>query len=850
MRVTLKEIADRKGVTWHAIRKRKAKESWQACGTRLVNHKPTEEFETDSLPGDLKALFINPDSQDAADGGETQPPYRPSAASSSDQEQSRDLPPGQHASMQAQLLPGPQLPTVQLTSVEIVSTKTGEVLNSCPAIQPLSYEEIESEIYAAAPEWAKRQADKYLRIVQATSGLKGAALRQFITEWNGQNPDLKTSYDSVLEARKKYAEQGITGLLAKYGHSAGITKVQDEHFNYFKTAYLKEGAPSVKSCWTRTLGYARSLDPQLRLEVFPSPSAFFRRIECEIPKSSIYMARFGLEAWNRKFAAHIDRDYSQLKPGEVIVSDHAQVDVAVMLPNGRVCFPWVTAWRCFKTSKWLSWIHHPEPPNSDFIFQSFYYAVKEYGLPCDVYIDNGRDYKSRDFAGGKKRGRVAVDEKKATTMLSLLGITPHFALPYNAQTKPIERDFLRNKEWFSKHMPGYRGGNVTERPDVLDEEIKRGRILPYDEYVKHMDVYITTISNRMSSSGGKVLQGRCPDEAWDAERTEMRKVGADALKLFCQRASREVIIGRNGVRDSELQVTYWGEFMYALKGTKVYLRRDVRAYQTAWVFDASNDEFLGKAELVGAIPALAKTDIEKAELRAALAQKNRDRKIVKAYLDKGTSYVPSETVEHLAAGVAAVNQARGYEATGKKKIKIVRLANTTMDKVIRQDREMQKTGTYDDIVEYSELGIDSRPTRPEKPLILYEGEAEGLEEQYQKDLAQYKADIQAYNAAVEKSIISAGPLLMDLDRQTVRAEGMVVDLLPMEFRLLRLLMENRGKVFGRVEIKDAIWRGGMSMELRVIDVHITRLRTKLQKVGAERYILTKRGSGYLFSEED
>lgn len=91
---------------------------------------------------------------------------------------------------------------------------------------------------------------------------------------------------------------------------------------------------------------------------------------------------------------------------------------------------------------------------------------------------------------------------------------------------------------------------------------------------------------------------------------------------------------------------------------------------------------------------------------------------------------------------------------------------------------------------------------------------------------------------------------MDLDRQTVRAEGVVVDLLPMEFRLLRVLMSNRGKVFSRAEIKDAIWRGGESMELRAIDVHIRRLRAALEKVGAERYILTKHGSGYFFSEED
>ena len=52
-------------------------------------------------------------------------------------------------------------------------------------------------------------------------------------------------------------------------------------------------------------------------------------------------------------------------------------------------------------------------------------------------------------------------------MLDELNVKVHFALPYNAQTKPIERDFLKIKELLSKHCVGYRGGNVVERPEKL-----------------------------------------------------------------------------------------------------------------------------------------------------------------------------------------------------------------------------------------------------------------------------------------------------------------------------------------------------------------------------------------------
>lgn len=864
MRVTLKEIAHRKGVGWHAIRKRKEKEGWVSCGKRIVNHKPSHEFETETLSEDIRILFSNPGDLPMAErdktslnGSSATPSVRRQTASASvvplpsvrQESRTPQNAPVHFPNVPAQpmqLLPEPTGNFIHLNDGNIVRTDTGEVINTGTELRHQTEEEIENEIYTRAPEWQRRKADKYLQIIRTAAGLKGTALKQLIAEWNGINPDFKTSYDSVLEARKKYAEQGIMGLLAKYGHSAGTTKIKDEYLNYFKAAYLKEGAPSVKSCWVRTLGYARSLDSQFLMETFPSPSSFIRQLTKNIPESSRYLARNGHDAWNKKYASFIDRDYSQITPGEVIVADHAQVDVAVMLPNDKVCFPWVTAWRCFKTSKWLSWILHPEAPNSDFIFQSFYYAVKEHGLPSHVYIDNGRDFRVRDFAGVRKRLKLKVDEKKTTSMLALLNITPHFALPYRAQAKPIERDFLKNKEWFSKHMPGYRGGNVTERPEILDEEIKKGHILSWEEFTKLMDQFITQVLNKIPSDG-KVLQGRSPDELWETERHETRKVSDDALKLFCTRTSRELLIGRNGVRDNEFQVTYWSDMFFSLKGEKVYLRRDVKAYQTAWVFDASTDEYLCKAELVGTVSALAKTDIEKAALKAASARKNRDRKIAKSYFDMRDRSTSAETVEHLAAGVAAVNEARGYKTTVKKKVKIVRLANTAMDRVVRQEKRMQEE-------------LEDRKTGTDAKSVYYSQTSRVIQEEFEASQSEkiylYESDvpdnaIKTKETITEDKILRAGSLEINYDRMTIKtSNNRTVNCIGTEYRILCFLMEHPGKVFSRREIMNTVYRGGYSAELRAIDVHVRRLRAKLEKVGLERYILTKRGSGYFFSAED
>lgn len=95
----------------------------------------------------------------------------------------------------------------------------------------------------------------------------------------------------------------------------------------------------------------------------------------------------------------------------------------------------------------MGWFLHAESPNSDHIFQAFYYGVIRFGIPEDVYLDNGKDYRCKDFAGGRDQTVKILHTPKENSLISNLGISVHFALPYNAQTKPVERDFLKVKEY-------------------------------------------------------------------------------------------------------------------------------------------------------------------------------------------------------------------------------------------------------------------------------------------------------------------------------------------------------------------------------------------------------------------
>ncbi len=117
--------------------------------------------------------------------------------------------------------------------------------------------------------------------------------------------------------------------------------------------------------------------------------------------------------------------------------------------------------------------------------------------------------------------------------------------------------------------------------------------MQFDEFKLLFDDFIENYLNKKPSNG-KVLQGKCPDELWAEEFVNKKVISKDALKLFCMRTSKNMTIGRNGIYDAQLQLTYWGEWMICEKVAKSIYTQDINAYQEAWVFDAQTEEYLGK----------------------------------------------------------------------------------------------------------------------------------------------------------------------------------------------------------------------------------------------------------------
>ncbi len=145
-----------------------------------------------------------------------------------------------------------------------------------------------------------------------------------------------------------------------------------------------------------------------------------------------------------------------------------------------------------------------------------------------------------------------------------------------------------------------------------------------------------------------------------------------------------------------------------------------------------------------------------------------------------------------------------------------------------------KTEETDRIVGLS-VGADDYVTKPFSPREL---------------VARIKAALRRLQpgsgSGAENRILAFRHVRIDLAARQVSVDDQPVDLTAVEFDLLKVLAENRGRVLTREQLLETVWGGAYFGELRVVDVHLGHIRRKL---GSESFVATVRGVGYRFEDE-
>ncbi|MCB1436673.1 MAG: response regulator transcription factor [Rhodobiaceae bacterium] len=100
-----------------------------------------------------------------------------------------------------------------------------------------------------------------------------------------------------------------------------------------------------------------------------------------------------------------------------------------------------------------------------------------------------------------------------------------------------------------------------------------------------------------------------------------------------------------------------------------------------------------------------------------------------------------------------------------------------------------------------------------------------------------------------EAVLQAGDLLLDRLAHTVRRSGKAIPLQPREFALLDYLMRHKGQVVTRTMLLENVWNYHFDPQTNVIDVHISRLRAKIDRDFAAPLLHTVRGAGYMISDD-
>ncbi len=101
-----------------------------------------------------------------------------------------------------------------------------------------------------------------------------------------------------------------------------------------------------------------------------------------------------------------------------------------------------------------------------------------------------------------------------------------------------------------------------------------------------------------------------------------------------------------------------------------------------------------------------------------------------------------------------------------------------------------------------------------------------------------------------KDVINAKDFILNMSNSTIEKNGKSIELTKNEYRILKYLTQNRGKIVSREDIMDCLWESESFIDDNTLSVNVTRLRTKLEELGLKELIETRRGQGYILKGEN
>lgn len=359
---------------------------------------------------------------------------------------------------------------------------------------------------------------------------------------------------------------------------------------------------------------------------------------------------------------------------ECWVGDHRQHDVWLprrsVRKDGREVWTWqrpvLTMFIDARSWYPAGWIIDWDAPDGNRVMAAFAKGVSAHGLPAHTILDNGKDFRKWEFAGGRPK-KLKIDKPRVTPMLELFGVETHWAIPYNAKAKSIEPFFGHAvANGFDRTWDTYCGSDPSKRPERLKglKAEDYADTLTLERFRKAFGHYILNEYALRAPGPAAACGGRSAARAF-AElrdgRTITRPPAQDLALLLTP--SQAVCVTQDGVWVGAHLRFFWSDALADRRGGSGRdVRRKIRYHyipddpSQIWVFDAVSGKFLTIAEPTpgqGMHP-LASSQTDRAQLAEAMAfQRNcakGDRAEVRRLRDNAADTLNATLAAH---GLAA-----------------------------------------------------------------------------------------------------------------------------------------------------------------------------------------------------
>ncbi len=354
-----------------------------------------------------------------------------------------------------------------------------------------------------------------------------------------------------------------------------------------------------------------------------------RRYVKRIPEPVVLKLRFGKDD---AADTYVERDYNSIASNDIWCGDHHQFDVVVLDESGEPCRPWLTGWEDLRSRLFPGWEIRTAAPCTDPILSAFHAGAKAYGVPRNVYVDNGKDYDSWALHGRTKQEKTRIhvehDGERLKGAFALLGVGKLQAHPYNARAKPIERAFRTVCDRFSRLWPSYCGNKPENRPEGLAALIKAGKLPGIAEFRQKFAQWLES-DYHLAAHHGQGMDGRSPAQVWQEHLGAMRTAPEGALDALCLKPTRPVKVGRIGVVYEGMSYGADCGELFPLVGKEVALRVDDQDRSKVQVWSVE-----GKFICIARQNAKVPFAVNGQEIRQALKQRAKLRKLRREYHER------------------------------------------------------------------------------------------------------------------------------------------------------------------------------------------------------------------------